>query len=138
MVDIDFKQLGLDREKNLGLKRLRGVVIDAKPVYLLKGGNEGKDKHDELTSVAGMKTKVIGNSETQAAIKLFLRTVRAQMNKRNSLPALLSNGTVRNDVNGLMIDGEKSFVFRLSCMYDHGGKKGDGVMEKVKNYINII
>lgn len=81
MVDSDFKQLVISRRSHGSCKRQRGVVIDAKVVHFLKEGHEVNDYYDELTSVTGLKTKMIRNRETQAALKLFIKTVVSEIKK---------------------------------------------------------
>lgn len=122
MVDSDFKQLDIDRVSHGSFKKLLGVVIDAKVVHLLKEGHEVNDCHDQLTSVTGLKTKMIGNRETQAAVKLFIKTVVSKIKRkamRGAAGGHPEDPSEDGDAVNFMLCRGDTMYFRLSAMKHH-------------------
>lgn len=52
-------QLGLDANEHHGKKRLRGVVIDEKVVFLLKESERPSDEHDVVNGVSGLNVCIV-------------------------------------------------------------------------------
>lgn len=80
---LDYAQLGMQEREGTYLKRLEGVVIDAKVVVIFKETSKNPERHDVMHGVPGPKMRMVSNSPTQTAIRLFaVQLVRKEGYKR--------------------------------------------------------
>lgn len=122
------------------MKRLTGVVIDAKVVHLLKDGNVVNDQHSVLNSINGVNTKVVGNRENQQAVKLFIKMVHSEMKKSSSVGSGQEEFRTGSDEGGQVkgMKKEGTMDFSLNAMKKHVSKKAKNNDRKMKQYIDII
>lgn len=134
----DYVQLVLDPIQNKGKKRLRGLVIDAKVVALLKETEGPSDEHDVLSGVSGLKIRIVRNRPTQNALRMFLNAVRSSIARaRNKRASGCMDGT-GNLYYKLFSVKDRYMYIRLEVMRQHASSKGQSDVRKVAQYSNII
>lgn len=127
VLESDLKQLGISAEQAHGKKRLKGVVVDAKVVALLKYCKTPSDSHDVLKAVGGIPTRVIFNRDTQNAMRYFVKLVRACIaNKKNGGHGETSD--IRSE--NYIFRGGYLYI-RLLGMTKYGATKGQCERAKV-------
>lgn len=95
MTESDFKQLGMERDGNVGLRRLNSVMIDAKVVPLLKDMDQYGYCHDTLrvTPASGLESRIVCTRDTKNALRMFLKTVRSCISQARGMD-FWNEGTV--------------------------------------------
>lgn len=131
----DFEQLGLDPVEHDGMKRLHSVVVDAKIMSLLKESRPEDDKHDVVTGVTGLTTRIIKKRNNQNALKLMMKTVRHAISRHRNrrsvgAEARMDGGDMFEVVNGHLRLG-------LWDIGQHGSTKAQCARPKVLDYISI-
>lgn len=118
-------------------KRLRGVVIDAKVVALLKEAWRPADIHETLKAATGLPTRTVQRRDAQNAIKCFLKLVRSSIaSRRSSFGAAKEPRSSPDSASYLVHVGR--LQVGLGAMRKHGTPKGQCDRKTVIVYVNII
>lgn len=138
MEESDSAQLGNDRNKYGGTKRLRCVEIDAKVVALLKETRRCNDGHDGLPGVPGLNTRVVRNRSTQNVLRMFFKATRAAIGQiRNALAA--GGDAISGDIGGKWYEVRDGYLqIRLGGMGKYGSTVGQRKRKNILACMNVV